>query len=352
MAAELSPALVVAGIPFLRTGREELAAAARARVAAGDEDGALALLLCDRDPWASGPGPTEDDARAAMAAGTLREAMRALRFGPVADYFAFRWSDPTYLSGLALLDAHVGAAERVLELACGIGHFLRELTQRGVAATGVDVVFAKCWLARRFVAPEAEYACLDAASPLPWRDAAFDLAFCHDALHYLPGKAAVCGELARVAGGRVVIGHAHNRQVENLSPGLPLDPAGYRDLLGPDAILFDDDELAAGLLAGGRAAPRAPEALAASEAVAVVAGATGPAPACYRSPPAGARLRRNPLLAEDGTVRFPSERYAAEYGPRSGYLHGHAGIPARAVMGPDVAALARTRALLDLPEAW
>ena len=345
-------ALVVAGIPFLRTGREELAAAARARLDAGDEDGALALLLCDRDDWARGPGPTEADAGKAMAAPTLREAMAALRFGPVADYFAFRWSDPTYLSGLALLDAHAGGAGRVLELACGIGHFLRELTARGVAATGVDVVFAKCWLARRFVAPDARYACLDAASPLPWPDGAFDLAFCHDALHYLPGKAAVCRELSRVAGGRVVVGHAHNALVENLSPGDPLDPAGYRDLLGPDALLFDDDELAGAVLSGSRAQPRAPEALAASEAVAVVAGLTQPAPVCFRLPPRGARLRRNPLLGPDGAVAFPSERYATEYGPRSGYLHGHPGVPEAAVMGPDVEPLARSRALVDLPEAW
>ena len=352
MAADLSHALVVAGIPFLRTGREELAAAARARLEDGDEDGALALLLCDRDDWARGPGPSEDDARAAMAARTLRDAMSALRFGPVGDYFAFRWSDPTYLSGLALLDAHAGGAARVFELACGIGHFLRELTARGVAATGADVVFAKCWLARRFVAPEAEYACLDAASPLPWADGAFDLAFCHDALHYLPAKAAVCGELARAAGGRVVVGHAHNRLVENLSPGDPLDPAGYRDLLGPDALLVDDDELAAAVRAGGRAGPRPPQALSASEALGIVAGATRPASVCFRVPPAGAPLRRNPLLAADGTVAFPSERYATEYGPRSGYLDGHPDVPASATMGPDVEPLARRRALVDLPEAW
>ena len=40
--------LVVAGIPFARTGREELAAAARERLERDDEDGALALLLTDR----------------------------------------------------------------------------------------------------------------------------------------------------------------------------------------------------------------------------------------------------------------------------------------------------------------
>ena len=245
----MSAALVVAGIPFARTGREELAAEARERLGRGDEDGALALLLTDRDDWASGPGPTEDDARAAMAAPTLREAMAALKYGPVADYFAFRWSDPTYLSGLALLDAHAGECETALELACGIGHYLRELTARGVAATGIDVVFSKCWLARRFVAPEATLVCADAASPLP--DGPFDLAFCHDALHYLPDPARVCSELARVAP-RVVVGHAHNALVDNLSAGAPLDPAGYAALL-PGARLFSDAELTAAALSPGDA---------------------------------------------------------------------------------------------------
>ena len=46
-------------------------------------------------------------------------------FGPVGTYFAHRWSDPTFLSGLALAQSYWGAPRRVLEVACGAGHYLR-----------------------------------------------------------------------------------------------------------------------------------------------------------------------------------------------------------------------------------
>jgi SAM-dependent methyltransferase len=334
---------VVAGIPFLRRGREELAARAQERLEAGDEDGALVLLLADQDDWAPDPPPGAADCRAALAARTLREAMAHLRFGAVADYFAFRWSDPTFLSALALLDAHAGGRRRAFELGCGIGHLLRELVRRGVAATGADVVFAKLWLCRRFVAPEAQLVCLDARDALPFADALFDLALCHDALHYLPEPAHAVAELRRVAGadGAVIVGHAHNAAVENLSPGAPLDVAGLAALL-PGARLYDDAELGRALVAGAAAPPRAARELESSAAIALVAGATLP-DGRFALPPAGAPLRRNPLLGEDGTVRWPSERYAREYGPLSGHL---------ALVDGEPEALARRRVLVDLPEAW
>lgn len=351
MSVTASSELVVAGIPFRRTGREELAAAARERLEAGDEEGALALLLCDRDDWASGPGPTEEDARAAMAADTLRAAMDALKLGPVADYFAYRWSDPTYLSGLALLDAHTGGVRRVLELACGIGHFLRELELRGMRATGVDVVFAKCWLAKRFVSPSSEYVCADAAGGWEPAPRSFDLAFCHDALHYLPDPARVVGALAAAAP-RVILGHCHNRLVENLSPGAPLDPEGYAALLEAPR-LFDDAELTRAVLEGARAPLRTAGELHGSPAIALVGGRTEQAVRPFDVPPRGAQLRRNPLLDAGGAVHWPSERYATEYGPDSAYLaQGLGALPERATMGPEVAALARARALLDLPAQW
>ena len=42
---------VLAGIPYLRTGRRELRDAALAAIDRGDERGALALLLRDQDDW-------------------------------------------------------------------------------------------------------------------------------------------------------------------------------------------------------------------------------------------------------------------------------------------------------------
>ncbi len=158
---------VVAGIPYLRTGRDELRAHALARLDAGDEHGALVALLADQDDWWTEPPPPREQLERAIAATTLREAMAHLGFGRVGDYFAYRWSDPTFLSGLGLLDAHAGGITSAFELGCGAGHLLRELRLRGVRVAGGDVVFAKLWLAKRFVVPDADLACFDGGSPFP-----------------------------------------------------------------------------------------------------------------------------------------------------------------------------------------
>jgi SAM-dependent methyltransferase len=352
---------VVEGIPYLRAGRNDLRAAALAALDRGDERRALTLLLRDQDDWAPDPPPSERAIRALLdGAPTLREAMDRLAFGPVADYFAYRWSDPTWLAGLALLDAHWTAPRTAFELACGIGHYSRELARRGVETIGGDVVFAKLWLARRYMTPATTLLCFDAASPWPLPDHAADLAFCHDALYFLPHKPHVARELARVAP-VIVVGHAHNAEVDNLSAGEPLTSAGYAALF-TNPTCYDDAELTAALLADRLPEHTSCEHLRASEAIGLVVGAPRAREAGTSGltlPMPGTRLRRNPLIAggAPGVIAWPSARYAAEYGARSGYLTGGealSAVPDEAIAGADPAtdALARRRLLLDLPERW
>ena len=175
---------VIDAIPFLRVGRDDLRANVLQRLDAGDEKDALILLFQDQDDWARSEPPNEKDLPPLFENQhlTLREAMRCLRYGAVADYFAHRWSDPTFVSGLALLEYHLPRyAKIVFELACGIGHYLREFDLRGIEAVGADVVFSKLWLARKFVAPQAKLVCLDANFDFPFADNSYDAAFCHDA---------------------------------------------------------------------------------------------------------------------------------------------------------------------------
>ena len=331
---------VVDGIPFARAGRPELTERVRALLDRGDVDGARVALLADADDWwGEDPPPAEQLARVAGAS-TLREAMDLLGLGRVGDYFAHRWSDPTYLAGLALLQQHWPGDRPVVEVACGTGHYLRELHRRGVRGlTGVDVVWAKLWLARRFVCPEASYICADVTAlelvvPTP----AYVL--CHDALYFVRDKPAAVTAMRRLAGpgGTVVVGHAHVSD----PAGAPLTAAGWAALLGSD-LLYDDDELTRALLAGRAPAPASSEALAASEAVALVAGDPLRPADQDLGDPLGP-LTPNPLYV-DGTLRWPSERYAQEYGPRSDYLPARWPDP----LPPDAA---RRRLLLDLPEQW
>ena len=360
---------VADGIPFLRTGRDSLRKAALTALDAGDERAALVELLRDQDDWAPNPPPDRESVEVLLDTNpTLRETMTLLGFGSVADYFAYRLSDPTYLAGLALVAAHWNAPETSFELACGIGHYSRELSRRGVKSAAGDVVFAKLWLARRYVTPETRLVCFDAAAHFPLRDGTADLVLCQDALYFLPEKPHVARELSRVAGGGpVLVGHAHNAAAENHSSGGPLTPEGYAALF-PDPLLYNDAKLTGAFFTGEPPGPEPAADLIGSEAVCLAAGKKNPAPAPdFTLSPPGTPLYPNPLYEVEGgdparlRLRWPSERYEEEYAPRSGYLPEEASIPRitlrKAAAGatgsdPEVDKLARRRRLLDLPERW
>ncbi len=343
------------GIAFLRADRRALADAALARLDEGDRDGALVLLLGDQDGWARTPPPSEQSRRDLLARRhtlSFGAAMELLAFGPVGTYFAHRWSDPTFLSGLALAQAYWRTPRTVLELACGAGHYLRAFHGHAATVVGGDLVFAKLWLARHWIAPHAELVCFDAAAPWPFSDDAADLLFCHDAFYFLPDKPAVAAEMQRV-GTRILIGHTHNALMDNLSAGEPLEPAAYAALFAA-AELFDDRELTAALIAerAPRAAAGADLATVPAVALAVGSGAPGKAAGPLTIPPPGAKLRRNPLYV-GGEIRWPSERYATEYGPLVTYP-ARTDAPETAIAGhsAEIDALAHRRVLLDLPERW
>lgn len=378
---------VLDGIACLRselTSQSKSAAlqqAAMAAIDADDERRAVALLLTDQDSHAPLPAPSIETALAVVDAvrakkESLRGAMRALNFGPVADYFAHRTSTPTFLSGLALL-AHAGRPPGfVVELACGIGHFLRELSAHGVPALGVDLVFAKLWLARHFIATDSTLVCAD-ASRVPLVCPPSTTLFCHDAFYFFADKAPTAKRWMQLAGknGRVLIGHAHSALVSQSVAGTPLTPAGYNTLF-PGCVAFDDADLTSSALTGTRALHRDIETLGAAEAVAVAwpglqplspldvtqAGVDGPWWPDILQSPTSTPLRLNPLLgSRDGYIdpKWPSPRFAAEYASQAGYLGGLMPSPqviARAAHGAcgdsEIAALARRRVLVDLPERW
>ncbi len=356
---------VVDGIACLRTGRDALYREVLHCLDREARREALVLLLADQDDWWRGPTASAADLRQLVdeaAALSLRDAMGLLAWGPVADYFAHRWSDPTFLAGLALVDAHWNAPRRAFELACGIGHHLRALAGRGVAVAGADVVFAKLWLARHFVVPEASLLCFDAGAAWPVEAASADLVACHDAFYFLPGKAAIGDRLRGMLGpsGLLAVSHVHNRDWPNGSAGDAVT-ADEIAALFPDATFYDDAELTRALVDARAPRPAPAEALGGAEAFSLVAGslAAGPGGGAPRAigrggfamPADGTALRRNPLYAEGGAIRFPSERYAREYGPRATYRDG-AACPERAVAGPATETAARRRELVDLPARW
>ena len=349
---------VVDGIPFLRADRIALASSALAALDAGDRIGALTLLLRDRDAWARGAEADLADVRALAQAPErfgFRDAMTALAFGPVADYFAHRWSDPTYLSGIALAEAYWRPRPRVFELACGAGHFLRAFQPHAAAVTGADVVFAKLWLARHWVAPSATLLCFDAASAWPIGGAVADIAFCHDAFYFLPRKSEIAARL-RGAAPVVLVGHVHNALVDNRSAGDPRTPEAYAGMF-PGAHLHDDAALADNLLAESPPVRLSPSALALSPAISWAWGADDAvAPSGWLlDPPDTTSLRRNPLYVERepgiAERRFPSALYAAEYGTLATYPS-EVCVPETAPASAVARDLVRRRVYVDLPARW
>ena len=344
---------VVDDIAFLRSDRRDLADEALRHLDAGDQESACVCLLGDQDDWAKTPAPSKEARQTLVRRHsriTFREAMDLLAFGPVATYFAHRWSDPTFLSGLALAQAFSGyPGHHFLEVACGAGHYLRAF---GPGAIGGDLVFAKLWLARHFIAPHAELVCFNAAKAWPFADVQADSVFCHDAFYFLPDKVFVAAEMRRV-GRRVLLGHMHNAFVDNLSAGAPLSPAEYAGLF-PGCSLFDDTELTLALLEQRPPNRSFVSALGSSAAIALAWNAGSPGAACgpLTNPQLGTTLRRNPLYHR-GKVAWPSERYKREYAPLVTYPE-NTDAPDQAFAGESFAVdhLARIRVLLDLPARW
>lgn len=339
---------VVDGIAYLRAEGEIRAAEALRALDHGDRRAALILLLDENDDWWTEPPPPEEqlvhliDNQASLS---LRSAMDLLGWGRVGDYFAYRWSDPTFIAGLTLMDAHWPDPTTAFELACGIGHYLRALDQTGVTAIGADVVFAKLWVARHWVAPAAALVCFDADRPWPVEVQA-DLALCHDAFYFFGNKALVAEQLASSAPA-LLLSHIHNREADNLSGGngMSLDEV---ERLFPGATLYADEALTKAGSTGWLARPGADTS---TEAFAVALGAAPRSNASNIAlPRAGAPLRRNPLCAF-GDVTWPSKRYRDEYAGRATFRCDPQ-LPEHTVMAPQWTDAVRRRDLVDLPERW
>ena len=347
---------VIDGIPFLRIDRDALVEAALMELDAGRPDEALALLLADQDDWWTGPTPEPDALRTLVENRdrlSLRGAMDLLQWGRVGDYFSHRWTDPTFLAGLSLTEAHWNQPDTAFELACGIGHHLRALRQQGVASTGADIVFAKLWVAKHWIVPDADLICFDAASPWPLSGRTFDLVTCHDAFYFLEPKADILGWLRALSGdGVLLLGHIHNREWPNLSAGSAMDASDVQ-ALAPDAVVYDDSELTRALVENRIPHGAPPELLRHVEAFAI---AIGKPNACVVEgwlglPRENCMLRRNPLYDAAASIIWPSERYRDEYANRATYPL-ISSLPMRMAREQAPIQSIRRRELVDLPERW
>ena len=106
----------------------------------------------------------------------------------------------------AWLLAEARAGERVLDLGCGAGRFLRALGDAGAQPIGVELAEAALERARR-VAPGAELHRAEPDGDLPLADASVDLVWCSEVIEHVADTAHLLTEVRRVLapGGRILI---------------------------------------------------------------------------------------------------------------------------------------------------
>ena len=370
---------LVEGIPYLldastRPGLEDARVRACAHLRAGDERAALRLLLRDQDRFSPTPPPTEaavDELIDRRGELTLREAMALLNYGPVADYFAHRWTSPSFQSGLGLLERAALPSRPVLEVACGIGHFLRHLELCGRPAVGLDIVFSKLWLARHFLGVRGPLACADIE-----RSAVFfpgfaegqavgpHTVFCHDAFYFFEHKRHALMNMVTASNrGTIAVGHVHTRGDAH-EAGFAERLDDYRRYPAAGTPLRDDGAMARTYVSRE---PQDTDVPPHATAVAWIDGRKLRKPADLR--PARQTLRVNPLLRADGTLAYPSAGWREEYEADAALMGpytlesalGSASAKQLLADGPaaiaalpeaELARLYRHRVLLSLPERW
>jgi SAM-dependent methyltransferase len=191
------------------------------------------------------------------AQGTAREAMAsyARQTGKAEHFHHFyhRFGQPRHLSILAVAEILPTGSGWSVDIACGFGHTLHSWATNRPEGThlGLDRNFVELYIARRWVAPRAEYVCASADERLPFADGAFSAILCADAFHCFLRKREAVDEFRRVLApdGVIALARFGNVRVEPRE-GYELDPAGYARLFdGLQTRFLADREILAGYLA-------------------------------------------------------------------------------------------------------
>jgi ubiquinone/menaquinone biosynthesis C-methylase UbiE len=135
--------------------------------------------------------------------------MKPVNYDLVAPAYDRRYERNRYDGVRACLHRFVdGNPAAIVEVGCGTGHWLAELTPRGFSMlAGLDRSSGMLEQAR--AAASTALLMRGTAEQLPWRDASFDRVFCVNALHHFPDPAAFmfeCCRVLRTGGGMLTIG--------------------------------------------------------------------------------------------------------------------------------------------------
>ena len=154
-------------------------------------------------------------------------------------YYEAFWEDqPTdpepwaWAKRKALLLDEARPGERVLDLGCGAGRFVRALAEQGANPVGVEIAETALQRARAN-APGADLRLADPDGPLPLDDGDVDLVWCSEVLEHVADTAHTLSEIRRVlhTGGRVLLTTPYHGRVRDTAIALArweahFDPLG------------------------------------------------------------------------------------------------------------------------------
>jgi SAM-dependent methyltransferase len=275
------------------------------------------------------------------------------------EYFIYRFGQPRHLAALALLQSLPAAAEPVLDLACGAGHFDHYLERRDTPTPviGCDLNFFQLWIAKHWISPLSEFVCADLRDGLPFTDGAFSAAICSDAYHYIADRRALLAEVERCAPAKPVV----LTRVGNLELG-PNEgfESSIEEYLAPipNALVFHEDGLLRDYLV--RRAPRPASRAEAREHkwLSFMWNAAPSVASTTEWPHAVGRLVLNPIYTatEDRDqihlrYHFPSAWFAFENGQMLTYLPRRLSTT-RAQIQAAADALIRQTVLIGVPDRY
>jgi SAM-dependent methyltransferase len=157
--------------------------------------------------------------------------------GFVDTYFKQRFSSESFWSLYPFLPLFAEKKDRILDLACGVGHssFVLERYVNPNQLFSTDFSFKNLFLAKKYFAPNAEFVCLDSTKTLPFKTGVFSSVSMLDAFYFIRSRT-LAQEMKRVTSstGLLLLLHVHNSLAFNL--GNPLEALTPKNLFH----LFED----------------------------------------------------------------------------------------------------------------
>jgi SAM-dependent methyltransferase/uncharacterized protein YbaR (Trm112 family) len=266
-------------------------------------------------------------------------------------YYSCRFGMPRHLVALSFATLIHRPDKPVLDLGCGFGHITRYLLHRAEPqpVIGLDLNFFALYVAKGWMAPQAQYVCCSGDTSIPFPDSTFSAVFCSDVFWVMHAKPTCIRELKRLTqeDGLILLVGLRNKLVKEgiRDNPWPLPPEGYEALVAdmPHRLITHRDVLAQYLRKHGPPLARSPEIGRSTDAqwLSVVASHQ---PELLRDygpfedwPHAAGRLAVNPLYREErrdgsGNVHFrltmPSPKYEQENGDCRQYEPETVSIPA------------------------